>query len=141
MKCLIYICEREEAVRGFCQKCYNREMHSGGLELLQKRKPRYTHAARHGGNPRRRLKAQMRKHGLTEADMQRLLEAQDGRCGICRRKPADVKGGYLCVDHDHETGQVRGLLCSLCNLGIGNLDDDLERVLAAAEYLRRAALL
>lgn len=48
-------------------------------------------------------------------------------CGICGQVPAD----RLCIDHDHETGKVRGLLCRTCNSGIGLLQD-------SPELLRRA---
>lgn len=51
-------------------------------------------------------------YGLTAADYDALLRAQDGRCAICRARP---KSKRLAVDHDHKTGAVRGLLCSRCN--------------------------
>lgn len=59
------------------------------------------------------------------------------RCGICGSSSArDGRSTRLCIDHDHETGDVRGLLCGPCNRGIGYLADDPERLDAAARYLR-----
>jgi hypothetical protein len=51
-------------------------------------------------------------YGLTSADYDTLLEAQGGKCAICRGRPQSKR---LAVDHDHNTGAVRGLLCSRCN--------------------------
>jgi hypothetical protein len=59
-------------------------------------------------------------------------------CGICGL--AEVGGGpLLCVDHNHETGQIRGLLCSNCNVGLGMFADSPARLDQAAAYLRKAA--
>lgn len=74
-----------------------------------------------------------RKFGMTIAEYDSLLESQGGACAICK-KPCPT-GRRLAVDHDHKTGAVRGLLCHSCNLGIGKLGDDPERLLAAAKYL------
>jgi len=52
------------------------------------------------------------KYGITEAIYKKMLEVCSGCCWICKRKP---KNGPLNVDHDHKTGQVRGLLCFFCN--------------------------
>lgn len=65
-----------------------------------------------------------------------MLAAQGGACAICQTPPEDPRGYRMHVDHCHSTGQVRGILCGPCNRGIGNLDDDPERCIAAAEYLR-----
>jgi hypothetical protein len=72
-----------------------------------------------------------KKYGLTHEDFLRLGDAQQWACLICRKRTRD-----LVVDHCHETGYVRALLCSSCNGGIGMLGDDIERILAAAVYLR-----
>ena len=61
-----------------------------------------------------------------------LVVAQGGRCAICN----DQLAGRICVDHDHSTGAVRGLLCSPCNTGIGHLRDNADIVESAAAYLR-----
>jgi Recombination endonuclease VII len=75
-----------------------------------------------------------RAYGLTNADFEALRQTQDGKCGICYR---DLP---LAVDHDHATGVVRGLLCSNCNIGIGNLQDDPRLLLSALNYLDQTVL-
>lgn len=72
-----------------------------------------------------------------------MLAAQDGVCAICRNGEASKSNrGHrrrrLTVDHDHETGQVRGLLCSGCNLALGGFRDSPDLLLAAASYLASA---
>lgn len=76
-----------------------------------------------------------RKYGITAEEYERMLEEQGGACAICRRSPDPKKA--LAVDHDHRTGQVRGLLCDPCNRAIGQLADDPERLERGAGYLRR----
>lgn len=74
------------------------------------------------------------KYGLTLEDYEEMLEAQGGGCLICGSKGGE-RG--LAVDHSHETGKVRGLLCLNCNAGIGNLRDDVELLKKAIKYLER----
>ena len=62
-----------------------------------------------------------RKFGLTLDQYDQMFESQNGVCGICG-KP-DITGKYLYVDHNHETGKVRGLLCHRCNCGLGYFED------------------
>lgn len=71
------------------------------------------------------------KYGLSKSDYFELLARQEGRCAICKQ----TKLFPLFVDHDHMTGQVRGLLCRLCNLALGSLHDDPLRCRLAASYL------
>lgn len=77
-----------------------------------------------------------RKYGLTKAEFDLLLEQQGGVCAICAG-PRSGPGKRFHVDHCHDTGQVRGLLCGNCNTAIGLLGDDPERAEKAAAYLRR----
>jgi hypothetical protein len=81
----------------------------------------------------RRQSKYQRRYGITLKQYEILLEAQNGVCAICRRPPGKYR---LCVDHDHVTGRVRGLLCQTCNrwLGYVEIGDRLERTV---EYLRR----
>ena len=76
----------------------------------------------------------MRHYGLTVEQYNTMLEKQEYRCAICRRHQ-DEFGRSFAVDHDHETGENRGLLCISCNRGIGYLADDAMRVLSAYLYL------
>lgn len=59
--------------------------------------------------------------------------AQNGVCAICRHECE--RGRALSVDHDHCTGQIRGLLCSNCNLVLGLFGDNPELFMAAADYV------
>ena len=74
-----------------------------------------------------------KKYGITPEDYDRMLEAQGGGCAICGRPPRDDIA--LHVDHDHETGFIRGLLCFPCNNALGLMKDDPERLIRAAEYV------
>jgi hypothetical protein len=76
------------------------------------------------------------RYGLTLAGYNELLDRQGGGCAICATPEPGGRGRFH-VDHDHKTGIVRGLLCHACNVGIGNLGDDPERLRAAADYLER----
>ena len=62
-----------------------------------------------------------RKYNITEHEYRRLLDKQDNKCAICGQPPSKRQ---LSVDHNHETNEVRGLLCDNCNLGLGNFQDD-----------------
>ena len=74
-----------------------------------------------------------RTYGLTHEAFAILLAGQGGVCAICRTDKPNSHG--WCVDHDHSTGAVRGILCHSCNTGIGALKDSLVLVQAALEYL------
>ncbi len=76
-----------------------------------------------------------RKYGLSIAEYSALLAVQSGLCAICENPPAD--GRRLHVDHDHETGRVRGLLCFTCNNALGDFEDDPGRLRSAIGYLHR----
>lgn len=65
-----------------------------------------------------------------------MLRQQAGTCAICGRTDAGRRNDRLLVDHDHVTGSVRALLCHKCNAVLGMVDDDPERLEAAAHYLR-----
>lgn len=78
-----------------------------------------------------------KKFGLSMADYEAMLLAQGGKCAICQSEHSGRKDrNNFSVDHDHSTGKVRGLLCSGCNTGIGNLRESPAILLRAAEYLR-----
>lgn len=69
------------------------------------------------------------RYGITREEFDQLFERQRGLCAICLSEPAAH------VDHDHETRQVRGLLCFNCNGGLGQFKDDPMRLALAIAYL------
>lgn len=72
-----------------------------------------------------------RKYGLTVEQAVELVEAHQGFCAICGAPDAND------IDHDHGTGNVRGILCRNCNLGLGHFKDSVERLKEAIIYLQR----
>jgi hypothetical protein len=83
-----------------------------------------------------------RRYGITLRDYYVMEHEQGGVCAICgakNRHPRTGAEAVLCVDHDAASGRVRGLLCSACNLGIGNLRHDTARLHAAIAYLDATA--
>lgn len=83
----------------------------------------------------RRCRHLRRFYGINRADFDALCESQLGRCAICGCPRESALRGTLFVDHDHETGRVRGLLCYSCNTAIGALGDSAEGVRRALRYL------
>jgi hypothetical protein len=79
------------------------------------------------------------KYGVSRSLYESLVIKQDGKCAVCRSSDPRNNRGVLVVDHCHDTGRIRGLLCTPCNTAIGNLGDTLEGIEAAARYLRGAA--
>lgn len=67
-----------------------------------------------------------------------MLERQEGLCAICGANEPGRKKKYFCVDHDHATGEIRGLLCGACNDGLGKFRDNITSLKLAIKYLERA---
>lgn len=86
---------------------------------------------------------QLRKYGLSIEDRDRMLAEQGGVCAICGTdNPGTSNTGNRkawSTDHCHSTGEVRGLLCSSCNVGIGHLKDDTSILASAINYLNRTS--
>ena len=74
--------------------------------------------------------------GITLEEYNEIFVRQNGKCAICGKHQIEFKRA-LCVDHCHETGNVRGLLCLGCNTGIGSLNDDIENLNCAIIYLTK----
>ncbi len=85
-------------------------------------------------NPERIFEQRLRKYGITPADYEVLNVRAGGLCEIC--EGLNDNGQRLAVDHCHDEGHVRGLLCSKCNTGIGQFDHDESKLYAAIKYLQ-----
>lgn len=121
-------CEKPAVCRGLCESHYRKEHWASGH-----RPPSHNYESRRNA----RLK---HRYGITAAEYDAMYTAQKGCCAICA-KPAEEGGSpahwtaKLAVDHCHDTGKVRGLLCNDCNAGIGHLANE-SVALSAAAYLR-----
>ena len=93
---------------------------------------------REGTKLRNRTKL-LERYGLTWKTFHALLDSQEGKCKICGNElTAEVsapRARQACVDHDHTTGKVRGVLCSNCNLALGYLKDSVTSARNAVTYL------
>lgn len=95
----------------------------------QKDNPEYQ-AMKHEASQAARRK---KKYGITREEYRDLLTQQNGECIICH----SCLNEELRVDHDHITGEVRGLLCSNCNAGLGFFKEDPQRLENAKRYLEK----
>jgi hypothetical protein len=114
---------------------YNREYHAEHKASNNAACREYSASHREDG-ARRNLKYRCEKiYGITLAQFDSMLAAQNGVCAICRG--TNLSGKRLHVDHDHKTGRFRGLLCFKCNGAIGLMADSPSQLRFAAEYLER----
>jgi hypothetical protein len=80
--------------------------------------------------------------GISLDDYNRMVEAQNGCCSICRQPETSKFRGKtkrLSVDHDHQTGRVRALLCAQCNVALGCAKENVAYLMAMVRYLRHHA--
>ncbi|MEO3870880.1 endonuclease domain-containing protein [Nonomuraea sp. B12E4] len=108
----------KSGLTAYCKPCHNNVM-------------REERVRKHGSTRNYHLK---RRYGITEDDFERMLARQGGLCAICRVVPGTF------VDHSHETGLVRGVLCFNCNNGLGHFTDNTVLLELAALYLEGEVL-
>ena len=75
------------------------------------------------------------RYGMSPEQYYEMYQQQEGKCAICGKDLGD--GEYLCIDHESETGEVRGLLCKSCNSGLGFFKDNPTNLKKAIEYLEK----
>ncbi len=141
-QCSVVDCGGAYVARGLCSKHYNARPEARAAR-------RKIHERYRLANPDFIEAMHLRvRYGMTPSDYERMLAAQGGACAICRSTDsghsASKKRRFL-VDHDHDTGAPRGLLCHRCNVGLGMFRDTPEHLDSAIKYLahhgrvRRAA--
>ena len=79
----------------------------------------------------------LKLYGLTEQDMRDMMDNQRGCCAICKNSLDSGKKQIPQVDHCHRTGKVRGLLCDICNVGLGHFKDNPLLLEEAKQYVTR----
>lgn len=103
----------------------------------------YYSAKNEYGTPHKKCKvcvieqARYKKLGICNVKYEEMLLSQHGACAICKCALNSSRYTKLCVDHDHKTGRVRGLLCVNCNTSIGLMKDSKVRLQWAMEYLHK----
>lgn len=87
-------------------------------------------------NAKRRVRHLKNTFGITPCDYQKIFNDQNGKCAICGTFQEDLER-RLAIDHDHNSGKIRGLLCNSCNNGLGRFKDSVENLKRATAYLER----
>lgn len=82
------------------------------------------------------IQARERTLGVTQEDYLRMYTEQQGRCGICRKRLYSKRFKAFAVDHNHETGKIRGLLCGNCNTGLDLFKEDPIALARAIEWTK-----
>jgi hypothetical protein len=78
-------------------------------------------------------RSNLRVYGLSLEDFDRMVSEQEGKCAICKKIPKKI----LCVDHCHDSGIVRSLLCNQCNAALGFLHEDPTIIESLLSYVKR----
>jgi hypothetical protein len=106
------------------------------MELTKERSRKYKEEHKEWVKKRSRNYHLKLKYNLTPEQYDEMYNQQDGRCAICNIHQSGLKKNFM-IDHNHTTNAVRGLLCGNCNTAIGLLDDSIELIIKAAEYLKK----
>jgi hypothetical protein len=127
-----YLDKRQNKVYSYCKPCRNE---LSNIRYHNKREHIRQQANKwhlQNGVKKARLRHVKNKYKLSEVDYVKLEQDCNNQCMICHGSP---DRNYLCIDHDHKTKKVRGLLCTRCNAGIGNFKDSLRLLESAIKYL------
>lgn len=132
-----YICRRAKSLIDFydnrrtkdgkhphCKICH-RELNAQWRKAWRKKNP--------AAYRKYRIKDKAKIYGLLPDELQLLEQRSAGRCEVCG------KSKKLCIDHDHRTGVVRGLLCLTCNIALGAARESVSTLQQILIYLRRSA--
>lgn len=133
--------DRPHEAHGLCTQCYSKKQYEKNHEYILEQHSKWCennkeHIREYNSKTSeyRRNQALKTKYGITIEDYDKLLETQSNGCAICGKTP-EKNGRRLYVDHDHETGIIRGLLCRDCNLILGFAHDNISTLARAINYL------
>ncbi len=133
--------EKEHTSKGtWCVECVSKFNSNYKLkkkpELREKREKFYKRGRFNLSYLDRRKDTQLyKKYGISLLEYNKILSKQDECCSICGKHQSLFKK-KLMVDHNHSTGQVRGLLCSKCNIGLGYVEESIQILENMIKYLR-----
>lgn len=121
----------------YCKRCMS-ERHDKWRRANLKKAAEDQKRRRHADPERFREYERKAAYGLQPGEYARILAEQDGKCAICRRASNNGRGHFH-VDHCHDGGQVRGLLCHGCNVSLGHFQHNTAVLEAAISYLNRTS--
>lgn len=125
--------DRLHSGRGMCKSCYRR-WYKATNQAYKDRQAVYR--LEHPNSRSQVSSSLMNAYGLSQADRDAKVLLQGGLCAICGTPPdGNGNASVLHVDHDHETGDLRGMLCTRCNVGLGMFRDDFNALAAASQYI------
>lgn len=118
----------------------NRKYYKENQEAQKARSAKYYHTQKYYQANKQKWRGMqlMTKYGITLQDYYDMLGHQNHKCKICETPHIEEKKKGLYVDHCHTTGNIRGLLCHNCNVGLGALRDSEDLMLKAIDYLKKS---
>jgi hypothetical protein len=132
---------RKYFCKDFCKSCYNleyeRRKRITDPEWYEQKKARTRANAKKNGPEWRFGRWLKRTYNIDITDYYEMLADQNGRCAVCFSGDPMHGRMFFCVDHNHTTGAIRGLLCDNCNLAAGKMKDDYKAILRLAEYIQK----
>jgi hypothetical protein len=137
-QCSATNCERQSKVKGFCDMHFRRFIKNGTTELIKEKVSCSIDDCqnKHCAKGLCRMHYEMTRQNIIIDDKAKsLINDHSGLCDICGAAKAGYGRKGFCIDHDHKTGIVRGMLCQKCNIGLGNFNDNLELLEKAIKYL------
>ena len=122
------ICKRKKSLSEYHLYARSKDGHYATCKKCRSTKEK----GLYGRTPEQIRRGNLKKFGLTLEDYDVLLEQQNNVCKLCGRPPI---GRRLAVDHNHETGKIRGLLCLQCNAVLGSVREDASLLQKMVKYL------
>ncbi len=123
-------CKENAVCKGLCANCY-----ASMRRKLPEVRVRSIEYSKTYNTPERRRAQTLAKYGLTPEHYEELVQSQSGLCAICKKIPSgEGNASKFHVDHCHDSGKVRGLLCSSCNTGLGLFKHKIENIRSAIRY-------
>lgn len=129
----------EDGLQSRCRECVRRDdraRYQANRKAKAEYQRRYWNSLSKEEQKKRTFRYELGRYGLTLEQYERMTNQQLGLCKLCEKPPKPGWHHRLQVDHCHETGRIRGLLCNTCNTALGRLGDSEQRIMRLLSYVR-----